>query len=113
MTKKKISRRDFMKVAGLAGVSLPVANVVGQIGNDDLISSPQEFGGFLVKRLAEDKPPYEIDSNQFERFDQYYDAFNRMNWDADFQATLPVDGGFGVVADPMKPGLPQGRYGPL
>ena len=51
MIKKKISRRDFLKTAGLAGLALPVANVIGKIGNYEIVSSKEDYGGFLIKRL--------------------------------------------------------------
>ncbi len=47
--KKKITRRDFLTLAGMAGMSLPLAKVVGHVGGSDLLYSPEQYGGFLVK----------------------------------------------------------------
>lgn len=83
---KKLSRKDFLKVAGLSAAALPAARVVGKMGDYDLVESPEEYGGFLIKRLAKDEPfPYEIDESKFERFDQYRNMFGREQWDEEYK----------------------------
>lgn len=84
MTKKKkneISRRDFLKMTSLASVSLPVATVLGKIGNDEIVFSPEEYSGFLIRRPAKGAPPYQVDDSVYKRFDQKNDVFSRNVWD--------------------------------
>jgi len=102
---RKINRRRFLEIGGWAAMTLPVAKVVGSTGDDEIVSSPEEYGEFLIRRNAKDRfSPHRIDPETFERFDQVNEAFNRANWDEEFQRTFPPDGGFGAVGDPMKPG---------
>jgi len=100
---KQINRRDFLRMGGMAAMTLPVIKVVGNIGDQEVVSSPETYGSFLVKRQAA-TAPNRIDPEKFERFDQFNEAFNRAGWDQEFQMTLPPEGGFGIVEDPMKPG---------
>ncbi len=81
----KLSRKDFFKFAGLAAAALPTARVVGRMGKYELVESPAEYGGFLIKRLARDDPfPYEIDEEHFERFPEYNHMFGRATWDEEY-----------------------------
>lgn len=90
---KKLSRKDFLKFSGLAAAALPTARVVGKMGNYDLVESPEEYGGFLIKRLTKDEPfPYEIDEENYTRFPQYNNMFGRATWDTDYQAQLAAVG---------------------
>lgn len=79
--KKKLTRRDFLTLAGLAGVSLPMASVVGRIDGHDILYSPEEYGGFLVQTLKDGEPPYEVDDKIYKRFDQKNEVFSRGQWD--------------------------------
>ena len=84
---KKLSRKEFLKFSGLAAAAIPAAKVVGKMGEFDLVESPSEYGGFLVKRLAKEEPfPYEIDEENFERFDEYRTMFGRATWDEEYIA---------------------------
>ncbi len=82
--KKNISRRDFLKLGGLAAVSLPAITKVGSIGGDDLLESKEAYGGFLVRTRADDDPPFQIDEANYERFDAKNAIFSRMTWDEPF-----------------------------
>ena len=83
---KKMSRRDFFKLGGLAAISLPITKVVGKIDGDVLLESQEEFGEFIVRTHSKDDPPYDVDDSIYQRFDQKNDAFGRELWDEEFQA---------------------------
>ncbi len=77
--KKEINRRDFMKLSAMAGMTLPAATVagalptataIGSIGGTDPIESPDEYGGFYIRKHSPENPPYKIDANVFKRPDQ-------------------------------------------
>ncbi|MEX1275502.1 MAG: reductive dehalogenase [Bacteroidota bacterium] len=78
---KKLTRRDFLTLAGLAGVSLPLAHVVGRVGGSDVLYSPDQYGGFLIRQQAEGEPPHEVDDAMYQRFDQRNEVFSRQQWD--------------------------------
>ncbi len=82
--KKKVTRRDFLKLGGLAAVSLPTINQVGRIENDDLLESEEAYGGFLVRRLVDDDPPFIIDEANYQRFDSTNVIFSRNMWDQEY-----------------------------
>ena len=44
-------------------MSLPVAKVVGDIDGYNLVKSKEEYGDFIVKKLAKGDEPYEIDKS--------------------------------------------------
>jgi len=105
MSGKNVNRRNFLKIGGLAAMSLPALTVVGKTGDKEIVSSPETYGKHLVRRQSKGHAPiHQVDLEVFERFDQGNDAFNRANWDEEFQKTLPPEGGFGAVDDVMKPG---------
>ena len=79
--KRTISRRDFLKLGGLAAISLPTITQVGKIGNQDLLESQEAYGGFLILRLGEDEPPIEVDDSIYKRFDSTNVIFSRIIWD--------------------------------
>lgn len=80
---KKISRRDFMKLGGLAAFSLPAIKKVGQIGNYDLVESKESFGGFTINKVKGDDPLFEFGSN-YTRFDATNAILSRIWWDDEF-----------------------------
>lgn len=84
MTSKKISRRDFLKLGGLSAVSLPVIRKVGNIGDQILLESEDMYGGFLVRQLEKDNPPYEVDDSVYKRFNAKYGIFSRNTWDEEY-----------------------------
>jgi len=95
---KPVSRRDFLKMGGLAALSLPVASMFGKAGEYNLFESPEEYGGFLVRKLDKVQPPYQV-SDTYQRFDATNTIFGRMFWDPKVQALLatpPV----GKLGDP-------------
>ena len=102
---QKVDRRKFLKIGGMAAMTLPAMKVVAKDGDEEIVSSPEGYGGHLVRRQSNGHASvHQVDHEIFERFDQYNEAFNRMVWDEEFQKTFPPDGGFGAVFDPMKPG---------
>jgi hypothetical protein len=77
--------RAFLQEMGfpsLANLSLPAVYVVGRVGNDELVISPEEYGGFLIRRHSIGDPPYQVDDSMYQRFDQKNDLFSRLSWDA-------------------------------
>ena len=82
-----ISRKDFLKLGGLAAISLPTANLVGKVGSYDLLESPEEYGGFLVQQLENGDSPYTV-SADYERFDSNNCIFGRMMGDPKIQDIL-------------------------
>ncbi len=88
MSERKISRRDFLKLGGLAAVSLPTINKVGKMGEYDLLESPEAYGGFLVRNLKGDEPAIEVDDSFYERFDSKNVIFSRNVWDEDYIARV-------------------------
>jgi reductive dehalogenase len=84
MSNKNITRRDFLKLGGLAAVSLPAVTKVGSIGNDDFLESKEAYGGFLVRTLADDDPPIIVDEERYKRFDATNGIFSRNMWDEPF-----------------------------
>ena len=81
---KSLTRRDFLKFGSLSALSLPLINVINRIGTDEIISSEEIFGGFLVRRLSKGEPPYDVDNSIYERMDARNNGFSRMLWDGEF-----------------------------
>ena len=82
---RKSHWRAFLQEMGfpsLSNLSLPAVDVVGRVGNDELVISPEEYGGFLIRRHAKGDPPYQVDKSMYQRFDQQHDLFSRLSWDA-------------------------------
>jgi reductive dehalogenase len=80
---KKLNRRDFLKLGGLASLSLPAITRVGQIGSYDLIESKETFGGFTIKMRKDDDPLFEFGPN-YTRFDATNAILSRIWWDDEF-----------------------------
>lgn len=86
MSKKQgLDRRDFLKMAGLAGITLPAAKVVGKLGNSELIASKEEYGDFLIRQTSDDNPAYLIDNSRYKRYNQRHTVFCRLHWDTKIQ----------------------------
>jgi reductive dehalogenase len=75
------NRRKFLSRFGWTALTLPAAAVVGRIGEDELLASQSEYGGFLVRRLTEGERPYQVDEARYRRFDQRNEVFSRGDWD--------------------------------
>ena len=73
-----MNRRRFLQ---RLGVTLPAATLVGKMGNDELLASHEEYGGFLVRRHAVGERPYQVDGASCRRFDQRNEVFSRGDWD--------------------------------
>jgi reductive dehalogenase len=66
---------------------------VGRVGNDELLASPAEYGGFLARRLSDGQRPYQVDEAKYRRFDQRNETFSRGHWDpAIIEAEKPFRG---------------------
>ncbi|HEX9798420.1 MAG TPA: reductive dehalogenase [Anaerolineales bacterium] len=95
-TTKDLTRRDFVKSLGLAGMTLPAVTVIGRIGSDELVTS-EAFGGFLIRRHAAADPPYQVDDSIYRRFNQHNEVFSRAVWDKEIvdaeapYAKVPLD----------------------
>lgn len=81
--RKNISRREFLKLGGIASLSLPALTKVGQIGNYNLIESRENYGDFTIKTLGDDDPLFEFGPN-YTRFDATNAILSRLWWDDDF-----------------------------
>ena len=81
---KKITRRDFLKMGGLAGISLPIITRVGQLDDQEYLESEEAYGGFLIRTLADDEPPFFVDESKYKRFDATNLIFSRNIWDDDY-----------------------------
>lgn len=101
----KFSRKDFLKLSGLAAAAIPASTVVGKMGDYELVESPKKYGGFLIKRLAKESTPFEIDESTFERFDQFNTMFGRSRWDPTYQAMLDA-APKGVAQKKLEDGVP-------
>jgi len=64
-----ISRREFIKLGGLAAISLPTISETRRVGQYSLNISSEEYGGFLIRKNFPDHPPYEVDETIYQRFD--------------------------------------------
>ena len=73
----KISRRDFLKLSSLAALSAPVVNVIGRVGDWEIVESQEEYGGFAIKQHSRDDPPYIIDKNLYHRMSGGESSFTR------------------------------------
>lgn len=74
---KGLGRRDFLKLGGLMALSAPAVNVIGKVGECEIVESKEEYGGFAIKRHLPDDPPYEVDDSIYGRFD-FRKAMNPM-----------------------------------
>lgn len=79
-SKPTINRRNFLKLSGLAAVSLPAVSIIGSVG-DQLLAESDSYGGFLVRKHSRENPPYSIDSSVHQRFDAKNCIFGRQIWD--------------------------------
>lgn len=83
-TNKSINRRDILKLAGLGGMAamgLPLVKIVGREGDDVFLASEEKYGGFLIRKLASDVPPYEVDDSRYQRFNAKNNMYCRSLWD--------------------------------
>ena len=87
MSQNNFSRRDFLKIGGLAAVSLPAVNLVRSTEKFDFLESEEAFGGFMIRKLRDDNPPYVV-SDDYQRFDSQKCIFGRMNRDPIVQEIL-------------------------
>ena len=85
MAKSTIDRRDFLKLMGLgtsaAGASFLAPRIIAKTPNGVLIESPDEYGGFQVERLDENKFPYTYDSSRLKKMSEKSTTFSRNTWD--------------------------------
>jgi reductive dehalogenase len=67
--KPRLQRRDILKLGGLVALAAPAANVIGRIGDYELVESKEDFGGFTIRRHSHDNPPYKLDESIYKRHD--------------------------------------------
>ena len=46
----KVNRRNFLKIGGLAAMTLPAVEVVGSTGDEEIVASEETYGKHLVRR---------------------------------------------------------------
>ena len=88
---KNFKRRDFLKAAGLGAfalTTLPAIRVMGKVGNDEIVTSEDQYGGFHIRRHAIGDPPYKVDESVYKRFDAKNTTFGRMVWDKGVQEKM-------------------------
>lgn len=67
--KNGVNRRDFLKIGGLTALALTAATVIERVGDSEIISSPDEYGGFYIRRHSKQNPPYQVDDTIYKRMD--------------------------------------------
>ncbi|NOR14270.1 MAG: reductive dehalogenase [Candidatus Aminicenantes bacterium] len=83
-----MQRRDFLKAAGIAGISLPAVRTVTKTGRDEWLLSKEMYGGFTVKSESSIDSIFEIDELIYQRFDEKNTMFSRAHWDSKTQKML-------------------------
>lgn len=108
---KGLSRRNFLKLSSLAAFALPSVNLVSRIGQDEIVSSGEQYGSFLIRRWAKGDSPYEVDDAIYHRFNAKNNAFSRGIWDESFTSWLYNEyiHPFNIIAED-KPGLRREDY---
>lgn len=61
---------------------------IGKLGDQDLLESPKEYGGFLIRSKSKDNPPYQIDNSVYKRFDAKNMILSRSIWDTKYATKL-------------------------
>jgi len=74
-------RRDFLKAAGIAGVTIPAAHTVARSGGTEWLVSKDLYGGFMVERETGIDTLHNIDEGTYRRFDEKNTMFSRAHWD--------------------------------
>ncbi len=100
---KNISRRDFLKLGGLASIVLPSITTIGQMGNYDLLESKETFGGFTIQKLKDDDPLFEFGPN-YTRFDATNVILSRTVWDKEL---IAQEAATAIVYEKNDPGYTQ------
>ena len=91
--KKLLSRREFIKLGGLAAAALPAFDRAPGLGASQRQESPEIGKGFLIRTVNQDDPPYEIDDSCYRRFDPRNSALGRAVWDHVVQRMLSQNRG--------------------
>lgn len=95
----KLNRRDFLKLGGLTAVSLPAIDIIGKLGNDNLLASEEVYGGFVIRQLGKGEGPYQV-SEDYERFDAKNCIFGRMPTDPIIQEIIATTQPMGTPDQP-------------
>lgn len=82
---KSLSRREFIKLGGLAAATLPALNQTPHIYRDKSNFPTPELHQFLIRTADKDDPPYEIDPTIYQRFDARNSGLGREVWDSEAQ----------------------------
>lgn len=85
MSEKKLERRDFIKLAGLSSAMLTMGmtqpEVVAETSRGFIVTSPEEYGGFLVEKVSGKRFPYEVRPHILKSMSQKLTVFSRNGWD--------------------------------
>lgn len=81
---KGVNRRDFLRIGGLATVSLPAITAIGTIGGQEVLASSGTYGGFVARIHDRENSPYQVDDSVYRRFNAKNAIFSRMIWDDEF-----------------------------
>lgn len=99
----KVNRRDFLRMGGLAAVSLPIITKVGTVHGEDVLESEEAYGGFLIRQQAENEDPFETNAD-FERMHAKDVIFSRMVYDEELIERINA---VELVFKPNDPGYSQ------
>ncbi|MFC1514060.1 reductive dehalogenase [candidate division KSB1 bacterium] len=84
MSRKEINRRNFLKNMGaggaVLGAGLAAPKIISKTADGIFVESEREYGGFQVKKLTNDKVPYEVDPEVLEPMKYWKTVFGR-GWD--------------------------------
>jgi len=86
MKRKGVSRRDFLKKAGLgigAATTLGSVEVISRTREGYLVKSETEYGEFTVEKLSGNIYPYKVDPEKLNRMKEKFTVFSRNGWDID------------------------------
>ena len=97
----QITRRDFLKFGSLTAVSLPTITKIGTFAGQDLLESPEAYGGFTIRTLADNVPPYEVNDEIYQRFNAKFGIFSRNTWDEEYGSRVEE---VEKVYEPGQPG---------
>jgi reductive dehalogenase len=85
MKNHSMQRREFIKLMGLGATSLGMGSanpeIVAKTPDGVLVGSPEEYGGFLVEKMANQSFPYEYDPSLLKRMSEKSTTFSRNIWD--------------------------------
>ncbi len=92
MIKNALDRRDFLKILALGGsafgLGMSAPRIVDRTNRGFLISSPEEYGEFVVEKSREKAFPYLINPDILKPMSEKYTTFSRNVWAPDRRQAL-------------------------